>query len=808
MAPENRVNLIEEFENQEDNDFIILTTFSFDPPFFDSYLLDKIRRNNPYAEIFVLVDSTVYQSKYDEFTSQTGTSYHLLPVNMERGLFHPKVHMFLSEQHQEANIYVCSSNLTLQGFTNNIESVVSHKYSLEDGVYDSVESVVGFFERISESLVNDIEYQEYLEDIRESSLLSGKLLEEPSARFLSNHDTPILDEFIGEIEGKEFDELFLSAPFISEKPVVLSKIIEVAQVDNVTLALQRDNHNLETVDHYRDFCDTHGIEFELRELVSDEDRFLHAKMVALKGEERFSLVGSPNLTRSALIETWSSGNSECSVFLKNTELDILTEFQHQAVDEEGQFLSQRIDDSRKGNTPVLHIHSVEFTEVTRELEIKTENRKGEGEIQIKTRNPENQITDSINLSRNRSVFSIDEGVPTEIEVRFKDEIGRRRVFFDENIFQKRTKRTSVSLQEISESLDQRPDFRVDDLVAVFTNLGLSVNREEKETSSTGSSTGSGEDVKGGEKFLPPSRGRGGGSGVDSVLRKLTQLYDAVRTRKQREQQLEDTYSGESDEAHLEEYQSSVEEITTGGKIDSRIKKLIRRSNELLLEKSADSENPIELWLDAQHFLIMSFLTFFGYLNFSEDVFSYLEDYLEENLERFEDIDWTDVEFSADVKRRFFTYLVIYNFVNRRLDREDFVPMAGKHLLMRHLYSYDDLISKEVYYQIRETTEGFLESKMEEPRFDLREFHKVYADMAGGSVGPKTMKDDLTGLCKSMAAESDEDFIEVQALFLRGRVDNWSITRKLQNRVEEIHDAKSETAQEAINYLLDVETRYR
>lgn len=97
MAQDDRLNLIKEFSEQKNNKIIILTTFNFDPFFFDSYLLPSLRENNRLAEIVVLVDDGQYHLASNSFTNITGVQYHLIPIRLPRGVFHPKFFMFISE---------------------------------------------------------------------------------------------------------------------------------------------------------------------------------------------------------------------------------------------------------------------------------------------------------------------------------------------------------------------------------------------------------------------------------------------------------------------------------------------------------------------------------------------------------------------------------------------------------------------------------------------------------------------------------------------------------------------------------------
>ncbi len=84
MAKKDRINLIDEFKSQKNNDYILLTTYTFDPIFFDNFLLRELIHNNPSSEIVVLVDSEQYERSYDEFTPFTGLKYHLVPIYTNR----------------------------------------------------------------------------------------------------------------------------------------------------------------------------------------------------------------------------------------------------------------------------------------------------------------------------------------------------------------------------------------------------------------------------------------------------------------------------------------------------------------------------------------------------------------------------------------------------------------------------------------------------------------------------------------------------------------------------------------------------
>ena len=92
MAEKNTIKLLDEIKKQTKNDLIIFTTFTFDPIFFDAYILRKLKQNNPNATIIILMDFKLYsrlREEKDDFTEVTGVEYVLLPIY--GNLFHSKI---------------------------------------------------------------------------------------------------------------------------------------------------------------------------------------------------------------------------------------------------------------------------------------------------------------------------------------------------------------------------------------------------------------------------------------------------------------------------------------------------------------------------------------------------------------------------------------------------------------------------------------------------------------------------------------------------------------------------------------------
>ena len=114
MVEKNTINLLGKIEEQKKNDLIIFTTYTFDPIFFDAYLLENLKQKNPGVDIIVLMD---YKGLEDS-TAVTGKDYVLVPIKT-RKVFHSKIFMFISESKKQ--IFLGSHNLTLSGLAQNLE---------------------------------------------------------------------------------------------------------------------------------------------------------------------------------------------------------------------------------------------------------------------------------------------------------------------------------------------------------------------------------------------------------------------------------------------------------------------------------------------------------------------------------------------------------------------------------------------------------------------------------------------------------------------------------------------------------------
>jgi hypothetical protein len=300
MADKNYLNLLDEFGKIRDVNLAIFTTYSFDPIFFEHVILRALKRYNPDLNVVVLVDAEHYP-KASDFTSLTGVNYLLIPV--PGTVFHPKVFLFLSKKKGLA--YIGSHNLTLSGFTHNLE--LSLKSNEKGVIYGCISFFLGLFSRILEQNTQLIKALTKYEDLFQ--LKQGESFDK---FVLHSLNQPILQAALEIVKTRSRDikSVTIYAPFYSHESELVEKIKEETGSKQIKLAIQRENHNL-NVDKL-----TNESTVSFKELVVPQNRSAHSKFVLFEGNPPFVLIGSPNFTQPALNRTIKDGNCELALLMQ------------------------------------------------------------------------------------------------------------------------------------------------------------------------------------------------------------------------------------------------------------------------------------------------------------------------------------------------------------------------------------------------------------------------------------------------------------------------------------------------------------
>lgn len=352
MAKKHYVNLLEEFQGVRNCDLIILTTYSFDSFFFDHMILRELKENNPDSDIIVLVDAEHVNIK--ESYGIPGVEYCLLPLP---STFHPKLFIFCSEK--SITTFIGSHNLTLAGFTHNLElSCRITNREISGKCLEYVISILSQFLGSDHELLGKIARFVGQADIRASDRLN--------IQFLHNLNSPILSKVIEKVkdENAKIHEVSIIAPFFSSVREQVEKIKRETRARKINLCIQLNNHNLD-VDSVEDLP-----YIDLLKAEPKEQRRIHCKIVLFQSKRKqFILMGSPNFTKSAMLEVAKpGGNYEAGVLVQQTSSrQILSELRLSKVSKKEARETMRVEVLEKRNGTPVHLILAEYRPL--ELEI-------------------------------------------------------------------------------------------------------------------------------------------------------------------------------------------------------------------------------------------------------------------------------------------------------------------------------------------------------------------------------------------------------------------------------------------------------
>jgi len=341
MVKKNYINLLNELREIRDSELIILASYSFDPLFFNHMLLRELRENNPKSDILVLIDEQ--HVNLEECRWVSGLDYILIPLP---STFHSKLFVFCSKH--ENVVYIGSHNLTLTGFAHNLELYckITDSYIFNMCV-DYIKLVLSRYLNQNHEILNKI-----------SKFIRNDLVVESPTQlnFIHNLDEPILSKTLSllKTKGVSVREVLIIAPFFSSVRQLLDLIVSKADSPRITLCIQRNNHNLDVQD-LEDFSQVKVAEVE----PAAPKRRIHFKLILFKTDRKeYLLIGSPNFTRSAMIETagQKNGNYETAVLIeRSTFSDILSELKFRNIQKNEIKSTKRIETQAKTERTNVHL---------------------------------------------------------------------------------------------------------------------------------------------------------------------------------------------------------------------------------------------------------------------------------------------------------------------------------------------------------------------------------------------------------------------------------------------------------------------
>lgn len=349
------VDIIEETSNYQYN-LAILTTFEFSLAFFE----DQVMRALP-EDTYLLIDATKYKEELKKVkpSSKYVNSFKnkIILVNFQEGVFHSKIFLFLGEDKKSS--YLLSANMSKRGFTRNLELV--SKFQDKNAIFEIFKELRGIVEKCSGKAS-----EELLKRLSEFKKMELEPLSSDIKIFTNESDT-IMNQFLSQIKGKKFKELYVSSPYLDNNPDDTIRNLDTIQVDKKFFIVQNKNEfTIDALKHYE------RVHYNF--LLFNNIRFLHAKFLYLHNDKvGYLLNGSANLTKMAMRRTYKNGNCEICCFseqppdffkteyLRTLELNECTNIK------ELDFTSNGAKDHEKDKTPLIQESYMENKRLTIEV---------------------------------------------------------------------------------------------------------------------------------------------------------------------------------------------------------------------------------------------------------------------------------------------------------------------------------------------------------------------------------------------------------------------------------------------------------
>lgn len=753
MAGIDKINLIEELtEKQGDNDYIILTTFSFDPVFFDNFLLQKIRLNNPLAEIIVLIDAGQYEAAQSRFTNQTGRIYHLIPIYLHNGVFHPKIFSFFSVKNKTATCYVGSSNLTHAGFTRNAELVLKAEYS-EENFDENINIVNDFFQSlILKGFVQDDSVVRILKQAFEWITVVNP--QSSQFRFIHNINEPIFPQMKAEIKEDVFKEIFLFAPHFSPNESVIKAFNSAYDIKKISLGIQINNHNLNYEPYFTYFSD-HNIKSNFFQVEDNEDesRLFHSKVIHLKGKTNYLLTGSPNITVSALLTNSDAGNIELAVLFNGKKTEQITHKLSLLQIEDPTEIKrapEKFIESDSSNQ--LRIYSLIFDDITRIITVITEEIDEKAKVSVKVENGD-PFVDYFDLHEGKiSLKLAGDQIPIEIEISCLEKKANRRIYYDRGVFLRNIPRTNISIQEISNHLLRDFTLSTSEIYSLLVGLGrrnadhsnITQIDEQVEHSVSQNSN------KDSSHFPKPSKIYSSGDIQHSIrmIERLSQHLDHIK----RQQYISENFSREEIEREEHTNHSFILEKEKT-EINKILFRFINTVNDVTLhafELSKDNKSPDDLIHTESTFLIILFRSASRYIELEHLVEIY--DFLDENLNKIK-----RDNFKAESSLILFENLLTWNYALKTYYKPENISS---------IVDYSIVIEDEAYFRVKEfVLKNYQNYNYSDQPFDTSSFQDYYGSLLTFSLDSSKITKGSLSLVKALKSEKDHELIELYGSIL-------------------------------------------
>jgi hypothetical protein len=274
----------------------LFATYSINLRFFEDWVLPLLRAAGARNVIVLADEAQLGIALADRSLRSVGRSYHLVSVRLGPGAFHPK--LFLLAGEDGARACVTSANLTVDGQLRNVESAVALDSSVADHRQPLIETAA--FVRETALAVAPAHTAEAI--MAALAAIDELPAERPrgAIRVIHNLDEPLLRHF-------PTGELTAVTPYADagEAAAALSRNGPLTVLtDGSAFAAPESFFSGSWTVFARDFG----------------KRRLHGKAFwTTAGTDSWLLLGSPNLSRPALLQNAADGNTELAVIVSPNE---------------------------------------------------------------------------------------------------------------------------------------------------------------------------------------------------------------------------------------------------------------------------------------------------------------------------------------------------------------------------------------------------------------------------------------------------------------------------------------------------------
>ncbi|GER89802.1 hypothetical protein KDW_39640 [Dictyobacter vulcani] len=300
---------------------IIFLTYSFDLPFFETYLLPILIQRGT-RSVTVVADANWIAKRLPiwferEQIRDAGKQYTLCGVNIP-GAFHAKV--ILAANQTSGMALVGSGNLSTFSMTTGGELFTKVEWK-ERLVPSLAREIWAFYDALSRTVAINERFPWHVQEM--SKLAPGLLANSHEPCLCHNLHEPLLDQLVRAVSTHEVIGLFAWAPFADRQLKALKALVEKLRPQKVTLAMQSEITNIDGQLLAVFVNSTPNIQWDFVELQQGtKKQMIHAKgiLLTLDTGEDILCTGSPNLSAPALLSTIKQANLETAILLKGQRL--------------------------------------------------------------------------------------------------------------------------------------------------------------------------------------------------------------------------------------------------------------------------------------------------------------------------------------------------------------------------------------------------------------------------------------------------------------------------------------------------------